>query len=134
MSANLGDMRNAAPNAPTVRGVLALCLGSFGVMAPWPLLAMIITHSYFDNWNEASLLFGGITGIPLVILVVIGLPETVFVLLLFLVWVAAAVVPDIWLARRLSSRQAVFGLLGAQTVFSFAQAAMGVLMIFGKAV
>jgi hypothetical protein len=53
---------------------------------------------------------------------------------LVLVWVAAAVVPGIWLARRLSSRRAVFILLGVQAAFSFAQAAMGVLMIFGKAV
>lgn len=127
-------VRETAPNAPTARGVLALCLASFGVMAPWPLLGILITHSYFSNWNEAGLLFGGITGIPLLILVLFGVSETVFVSLLVLVWVAAAIVPGIWLARRLTSRRAVFNLLGAQTLFSLAQAAMGVMMIFGKAV
>jgi hypothetical protein len=103
-------------------------------MVPWPLLASLATHSYFDNGDEASLLFGGITGIPIAILTLVGLPPAVFPWLLVLVWVAAVVVPDIWLARRLSSRRAVFMLLGVQAAFSFAQATMGVLMIFGKAV
>jgi len=102
-------------------------------MLPWPLLGILITHSYFDSWNEASLLFGGVTGIPLAILTLVGLPAALLPPLLVLVWVAAAVVPDIWLARRLSSRRAVFILLGAQAAFSFAQAVMGALMIFGKA-
>ena len=113
---------------------MALCLASFGVMVPWPLLGILLTHAYFDNRNEASLLFGGMTGIPLAILALVGLSETAFISLILLVWVATAVVPDIWLARRLSSRRAVFKLLGAQTAFSFAQAAMGAMMIFGKAV
>ena len=113
---------------------MSLCLASFVVMVPWPLLAILATHSYFDNWDEASLLFGGITGIPLAILTLVGLPPAVFPWRVVLVWVAAAVVPGIWLARRLSSRRAVFILLGVQAAFSFAQAAMGVLMIFGKAV
>ncbi len=123
-----------APIAPTPRGVLALCLASFGVMLPWPLLGILLTHSYFDKQNEASLLFGGMTGIPLAILALVGLSETAFISLILLVWVAAAVVPDIWLVRRLSSRRAVFKLLGAQAAFSFAQAAVGAMMIFGKAV
>ncbi len=127
-------VRTPAPDAPKVPGVLTLCLASFGVMVPWPLLAILITHSHFDNWNEASLLFGGITGIPIAILTIVGLPPALLPPLLVLLWVAAAVVPDIWLARRLSSRRAVLILLGAQTAFSFAQAVMGALMIFGKAV
>ncbi len=73
----------------------------------------LITHSHFDNSDEASLLFGGITGIPLAILTLVGLPPAVFPSLLVLVWVAAVVVPDIWLAHRLSSQRAVFILLGA---------------------
>ena len=113
---------------------MSLCLASFVAMLPWPLLAILATYSNFDNGDEASLLFGGITGIPLAILTLVGLPPAVFPWLLVLVWVAAAVVPGIWLARRLSSRRAVFILLGVQAAFSFAQAAMGVLMIFGKAV
>jgi hypothetical protein len=113
---------------------MSLRLASFVVMVPWPLLAIPATHSNFDNGDEASLLFGGITGIPLATLTLVGLPPAVFPWLFVLVWVAAAVVPGIWLARRLSSRRAVFILLGVQAAFSFAQAAMGVLMIFGKAV
>lgn len=126
--------RTFPPTAPSFRGVMSLCLASFVVMLPWPLLAILATHSYFDNGDEASLLFGGITGIPVAILTLVGLPPAVLPWLLVLVWVAAAVVPGIWLARRLSSRRAVFILLGVQAAFSFAQAAMGVLMIFGKAV
>lgn len=43
--------REATPTAPLNRGVVALCLASIRVMLPWPLLAMLITHSTFDNWN-----------------------------------------------------------------------------------
>ncbi len=102
-------------------------------MLPWPLLAILATHSYFDNRNEAILLFGGITGIPLAILTLVGLSETAMLSLIVLAWIAAAIVPDIWLARRLASRRAIFTLLGVQAAFSLAQAAMGALMIFGKA-
>ena len=130
-----GPLSRKSPSIePSFRGVMALCLASFGVMVPWPLLGILLTHTYFDNRNEASLLFGGMTGIPLAILALVGLSETAFISLILLVWVATAVVPDIWLARRLSSRRAVFKLLGAQTAFSFAQAAMGAMMTFGKAV
>lgn len=128
------DVRAASQSAQSVRRRAALCLASFGAMVLWPLLAILVTHTYFDNWRDASLLFGGITGIPLALLALIGLSETALISLMLIVWVAAAVVPDVWLAPRLTSRRAVFTLLGVQTAFSFAQAAMGALMIFGKAV
>ncbi len=123
-----------AREARTLRGVVALCLGSLAVMVPWPLLAILATHPYLDNRNEVVLLFGGITGIPVVMLMLVGVSETAAMSLISLAWIAAAVVPDIWLARRLSSRQSVLLLLGAQAAFSFAQAAVGAMMIFGKAV
>lgn len=126
--------RKSNPIAPSFRGMLALCFASLVVMVPWPLLAILATHSYFDILDETSLLFGGITGIPIAILTLVGFPAAWLPPVLILSWVAAAIVPDIWLARRLSSWRAAFILLGAQTSFSFAQAAMGVLMIFGKAV
>ena len=59
---------------------------------------------------------------------------TALISLVMFVWVAAVVVPDFWLARRLSSQRAVFTLVGVQTFFSPAQATMGALMFFGKAV
>lgn len=89
---------------------------------------------YFDNWNDLALLLRGLTGIPLVVLALVGLPEPIFLSLLILAWVAAAIVPHLWLARRLSSRSAVLILLAAQAAFSLAQAAIGAMMIFGKAV
>jgi hypothetical protein len=102
-------------------------------MLPWPLLA-ILAHSYRDNGDEASLLFGGITRITIAILTLVGLPPAWLPPLLVLLWVAAAVVPDIWLASWLFSRRAIFTSLGVQAAFSLAQAAMGAMMIFGKAV
>lgn len=126
--------QNTTPIASTHRGVLALCLASFGVMVPWPLLGILVTHAGLDDWTEAILLFGGVTGIPLALLAFFGLPETLLLSLLMLAWVGAVLVPVVCLARRLRSWEAVFGLLGAQAAFSFAQAATGAMMIFGKAV
>ena len=72
------------------------------------------------------MLFGGITLFPLMLLALFGpVPEAVLIVVLVLVWLAAAVVPDVWLRRRLRSRLAIGVLLGAQSAFSLAQAAMG---------
>lgn len=103
-------------------------------MLPWPLLATLATYSYFDNWNEVVLLFGGITGIPLAILSLFGLSEAAVLILILLAWLLAAVVPVVWLARRLTSRRGVLRLYAAQSAFSFAQAALGAMMIFGKSI
>lgn len=101
-------------------------------MAPWPLLGILVTNSSFESWDEALFLFGGVTAIPLMILVAVGAPEAIFVPLLVLAWPAAAIVPDVWLAPRLTSRRAIGWLLGTQAAFSLAQAVVGVLMVFGK--
>jgi len=103
-------------------------------MLPWPLLAILITHSHFDERGEAILLFGGVTGIPLAVLALVGMPEEMFLPLLVLVWIAAAIVPDLLLARRLSSWHAVFNMLGLQAAFSLAQAVIGAMAIVGKGV
>jgi hypothetical protein len=114
--------------------VLRLCLGSFGVMAPWPLVGILLAHSHFNQWDEAGLLFGGITGIPIAILTLVGLPAAMLTPLIVLVWIAVMLVPNLFLARRLSSRPAVLTLFGVQGFFSLVQAAAGALMIAGKAV
>lgn len=113
--------------------ILTLCLGSLVVMAPWPLLGILLTRSTFDEASEAFLLFGGVTLFPLMILALFGpVPEEVLVSLLMLVWLAAAVVPGIWFRRRLRSWMAVGVLLSIQSAFSLAQATMGALLVLGK--
>lgn len=112
---------------------LAMCLGSLAFMAPWPLLGILLVHPYFDRASEAFMLFGGITLFPLMILALFGsVSEEVLIALLLLVWLAAAVIPNLWLRRHLTSWSTIGGLLGAQTAFALAQAAMGVLLILGK--
>lgn len=114
---------------------LALCLGSFAVMVPSPLLGIVLTQPYFDKGSEAFLLFGGITMFPLMILALFGsVPEVVLIVLIVFVWLAGAVVPDVWLRRRLRSWRDIGGLLATQTAFSLAQAVMGALLIVGKSV
>ncbi len=113
--------------------ILALCLGSLAVMAPWPLLGIMLTRPYFDEASEAFMLFGGITMFPLMILALFGsVSEEVLIVLMMLVWLAAAVVPGFWLRRRLMSWRAIGVLLGTQSAFSLAQALMGALLILGK--
>ncbi|MEY2796122.1 MAG: hypothetical protein RIR10_1838 [Planctomycetota bacterium] len=126
--------RETRAQRPTFGRALALFAASFGVMAPWPLLAMLATQSSFESWNEAALLFGGLTGIPLLIFALLGLSETAFVSLILIVWLAALIGPHLWFARRAPSRNTVFVVIGLQMGFSFAQAALGALMIFGKSV
>lgn len=103
------------------------------VMLPWPLLSNLLTRSYFDEGSEFFLLFGGITMFPLMILALFGSPsEEVLIAPIMLVWLAAVVLPVLWLRRRLTSWRAIGGVLGAQSAFSLAQAVMGALLIVGK--
>lgn len=114
---------------------LALCLASLAVMAPWPLLGILLLRSSFDEALEAFLLFGGITLFPLMILALFGLTsEHLLIVLVMLAWFAAAVMPGLLLRRRLTSWWAIGGLLAGQAAFSFAQAVMGALLIAGKSV
>ncbi len=125
--------RPAPSKVGTPLRILALFLGSLAVMAPWPLLGIILTQPYFDKGSEAFMLFGGITLFPLMILALFGsVSEEVLIVLFMLVWLAAAVLPTLWLRRRLTSWGAIGGLLAAQTAFSLAQAMMGALLIVGK--
>ena len=129
----------AGPPAPSVVGtprrLLALCLGSLVVMAPWPLLGILLTQSLFDRDSEAFMLFGGITLFPLMVLALFGSPsEEVLIAVLMLVWIAVALLPGVLFRRRLRSRAAIGVLLGAQSVFALLQAAMGALLVVGKSV
>ncbi len=126
--------RHPAPSkVGTPFRTLALCLGSIAVMAPWPLLGIMFSRPSFDEPSEAFMLFGGITMFPLMILALFGsVSEEVLIALMMLVWLAAAVVPGLWLRRRLRTWTAIGVLVGVQSAFSLAQAAMGALLILGK--
>lgn len=125
--------RPAPPMVGNPWRILSLCLGSFAVMAPWPLLGILLLRSSFDTPSEAFLLFGGITMFPSMILALFGsVREEVLIALFMVVWMAAAVVPGLWLRRRLRSWTAIGVLLGVQSAFSLGQAAMGALLILGK--
>lgn len=112
---------------------LALWLGSLFAMAPWPLLGIVLMRSLFDRSSEAFVFFGGITMFPLVLVALFGsISEETIIAQFMLVWLAAAVIPGLWLRRRLTSWKAIGALLGVQSSFSLAQALMGALLIVGK--
>lgn len=125
--------RQEASVVGTPLRVLLLCLGSLVLMAPWPMLGILLMRPSFEEPSEAFFMFGGITLFPLMILALFGpVPEEVLIVLIMLVWLAAAAVPVLWLRRRLRSSLAIGVLLAAQSAFAFAQAVMGALLIVGK--
>lgn len=125
----------AALMVATPQRTLALCIGSIAAMLPWPLLGILLMHSLFDRPSEAVFFFGGITLFPLMILALFGtFAEEVYIAVFMVVWLAAAVVPGLWLRRRLRSRRGIGVLLGVQSVFALAQALMGAMLIVGKSV
>ncbi len=123
-----------AATARTIARLLALCVGSLAVMAPWPFLAYLATRSLFDSPDEVIMLLGGVTGLALLIFAFFGMSNEVFKMVLLVAWVAAAIVPDFWLGRRPMTWKAIGWLLAAQAAFSFAQAALGGMVILGKSV
>lgn len=130
---NHRSRQREASKVETPLRCLVLFFGSLAVMMPWPLLGILVMRSSFDQASEAFFFFGGITLFPLMILALFGsVAEVVLIVLIMLVWVAAAAVPDVWLRGRLRSWMAIYVLLGAQSAFSLAQAVMGALLILGK--
>lgn len=121
--------------APRVPRTPALCVASIAVMAPWPLLGIALLHPQLDRASEAFMFLGGVTMFPLMILLLFGVPpEEAIMAIVTLAWLAAALLPDVLLRSRLTSWGAVAGLLGAQTLFALAQAAMAALLVIGKSV
>lgn len=127
--------RPSPPGIGALLSTLALILGSIAVMAPWPLLGTLAMRSSFEEPTEAFYFFGGVTLFPLVFLALFAsVSEEVYIALVMLVWLAAAVLPVLWLRRRLRSWLAIGLLLGAQSAFSLVQAAMGAMLIIGKSI
>ena len=115
---------------------LLVYLSSLAAMAPWPLLAILLTYSSFDESGEVALLFGGITSIFLVIPMLFfgSVSEDSFAVIIYVVWVLALLLPPLipLLTRRMRSPYALPVLFAMQSAFSLAQAALGAPMIFGK--
>jgi len=127
------DMPPVAADRVVFPRSLAICLGSLVVMAPWPLIGIMLMQPYFNKGTEAFTLFGGITLFPLMILALFGsVSESVLIVLFMLVWLMAAVVPDLWFRHRLRSWKAIGILLSVQSAFSLAQAVMGALLLLGQ--
>ncbi len=119
----------------TALRTFACSLASVAVMAPWPLLGILLLHGQFDRSSEAVLFFGGITLFPLMMLAFFGsASEEILVIAVALIWLAAAVLPTLVFRKRLTSWAWIVGLLGLQTLFAFLQAAMGAMLIIGKSV
>ena len=124
-----------APKIGSPLRALALCLASLAAMAPWPLLGTLLLQAQFDRPSEAFMFLGGITLFPLMILALFGNPsEELLIVVIAMVWLSAALLPDFWLRKRFASWGAVGGLLAAQSAFALAQALMGAMLIIGKSV
>lgn len=124
--------RREASKVGTPLRVMLLCVGSLAAMAPWPLLGIAVSREQFDTSSEGFALFGGITLLPLLLLTLAKVPMGVIYAIIMLVWLAAAVLPDVFLRPRLTTWWAVAGVLGAQSLFSLAQAAVAAMLILGK--
>ena len=123
---------DSPPTEPISALAIAL-LKSLGVMIPWPIVGIALSYGMFDQADEAILLFGGVTGLFLVPIMMIGdISEMTFGLVICVVWGVALLLPPIIVHRRFRSRGTRAILLGLQSAFSLAQAAMGILMILGK--
>jgi hypothetical protein len=129
------DRQSGATKFASPSRTLALCLGSLAVMAPWPLLLILLMRPQFESPSDAYLFFGGITMFPLMVLALFGtVSEGTLVAIFMAAWLAAALVPDLWLRKRLASRRAIVVLLGAQALFSLAQGVMGALLLIGRSI
>ncbi len=119
----------------TCRRWLLLNLASFAVMLPWPALGILLLRSSFEQPLDASLFVGGVTLFPLLIVALCGIDsEEATPWITGAVWLLAAFLPNLLLRKHLNARAAVIGVLVAQSVFSFAQALMGALLLVGRSV
>ncbi len=114
---------------------LKVALASLAVMAPWPLVGVLLLHSQFDRNSEAFFFFGGITLFPLMILALFGdVSEAVLIVILMIVWLAVALLPSLIWRKQLEPPGRFTALLAVQSLFAFLQSAMGAMLIIGKSV
>ena len=109
---------------------------SLAAMVIWPALGIAggMALNVFERPDEYGLLFGGVTmfaALPLAFIP--GMPEITFVVIGVGVWLAALVYPPLrWVSGREDGRRRAVLTLVAQSVFSLAQAGMGLVLLIGK--
>ena len=102
-------------------------------MAPWPLIGYILTRHYMDQPEEVFLLLGGVTLIPIVLLMAIGFPAVLAEPLLVVIWIAVATAP--WAMRSKHVRHSIMHrgkVYVAQSAISLIQAAFGAFLLLVK--
>ena len=114
-----GRARRADPAAvASPSRTLVRCLASLAVMAPWPLLFILLMRAQFESPSDAGFFFGGITLFPLLVLALFGsISEEATIAILVVVWFAAALLPSPLFRKRLRSKRSVGVMLGVQSLF-----------------
>jgi hypothetical protein len=111
-------------------------------MGIWPALFGILSHQLgvFERPDEYALLFGGITIFPLLPFVLLFSDQgfqVFMVVSVLVVWCLVLIVPALLLGRFRRTRPGrewmpMLILLGLQSAFAFAQAALGAFMLWTK--
>ncbi len=101
----------------------------------WPLLAVAACHHLFDDPSEAALVFGGVIACLLYpIALLVGPSDIAFMGAVMFLWLLIWLIPIVWLIRHPRDRLFQIVFIMILSGVSFAQAALGYLMILGKGV
>ena len=105
-------------------------------MLPWPLfgISLCMMGAIFEQANDFTLLFGGVTLIFLLPLALVDPPEWVLVVIFIFVWIFVFVLPALLVALGKLRKNNLIVAYVLQAVFSVAQAVLGMLMIVGRSV
>ena len=108
---------------------------TFGAMVVWPMLAIAAGFSMLENISEVTLLFGGLTTLFFLPVVVI-LPsiEEIFEILIIATWLFMWIGCSFWFTSKSHSLRAQLIVLIVLSTISLGQSALGLLMILGKSV
>ena len=108
---------------------------TFVAVIVWPLLGIAASLSMYDDISEAAILFGGFTAVLLLpVYMVFPASETLYAVAIIAIWLLVWIVPSVWFTSKPRTRGSQFLFLAILSGVSFAQAALGFLMILGKSV
>jgi hypothetical protein len=109
--------------------------GSLVAMLPWPLIAIGLCHwlSIFERAGEVPFLFGGVTLLFLIpIMLIAPPPEWLVDTIIVTIWMLVLILPALVVARRRQSWTNVILMFTLQAAFSLLQAGLAFLMMCGK--
>lgn len=108
--------------------------GSLVAMLPWPILGVgtCLGLSLFERSSEAVFMFGGVTLIFLLPLLLFVSSEWIIGALIGIVWLLALSLPLWFGSRTVQTRFNLVAVLACKSLFSAIQAGLGFLMIIGK--